>query len=78
MEVDTSKAIFDIKGPIEEPFSILDWAKENWIWITIILVLLIGAIILIYYLKNRPEKVLEEIKPDIPPHIISLKKLQRL
>jgi hypothetical protein len=78
MEVDTSKAIFDIRGPIEEPFSIIDWAKENWIWIAIVLLLLIGGIVLIYYLKNRPEKVEEEIIEIIPPHIIGLQKLQNL
>ncbi|MDG1477346.1 MAG: hypothetical protein P8Q14_09375, partial [Vicingaceae bacterium] len=78
MEVDTSKAIFDIRGPIEEPFSIIDWAKENWIWIAIVLVLLIGGILLIYYLKSRPEKVEEEIKVIIPPHVIGLQKLQKL
>jgi hypothetical protein len=78
MEVDTSKAIFDIRGPIEEPFSIIDWAKENWIWIAIVLILLIGGIVLIYYLKNRPENIEEEIKVIIPPHIIGLQKLQKL
>jgi len=78
MEVDTAEAIFDIKAPIEEPFSIIDWIKENWIWIAIVLVLVIGGIILIFYLKNRPEKIIEEIKPDIPPHVISLQKLLKL
>jgi len=78
MEVDTSNAIFDIRGPIEEPFSIIDWAKENWVLIAIILLLLIGGIALIYYLKNRPEKIDEEIKVIIPAHIIGLQKLQKL
>ena len=78
MEVDTSKAIFDIRGPIEEPFSIIDWAKENWIWIAIVLILLIGGILLILYLKNRPEKIEEEVVEIIPPHIIGLQKLQKL
>jgi len=78
MAVDTSKAIFDIRGPIEEPFSIIDWTKENWILITIILLIFIGAIVLIYYLKNRPEKIKEEIKVVTPPHIIGLQKLQKL
>ena len=78
MEVDTSKAIFDIRGPIEEPFSIIDWTKENWIWIALVLILLIGGIILIYYLKNRPENIVEEIKVVIPPHVIGLQKLQKL
>ena len=78
MEVDTSKAIFDIRGPIEEPFSIIDWAKENWIWIAIVLVILLSGIVLIFYLKNRPEKVEEEVIEIIPPHIIGLQKLQKL
>ena len=78
MEVDTAKAIFDIKEPIEEPFSIIDWVKENWVWIVIVLVLLIGGIALIRYLKNRPETIAEEVAPDIPPHVISLEKLEKL
>lgn len=78
MEVDTSKAIFDIRGPIEEPFSIIDWAKEHWLWIAIVLFIIIGGVVLILYLKNRPEIIEEEVQPDIPPHIISLQKLQKL
>ena len=78
MEVDTAKAIFDIKEPIEEPFSFIDWLKENWIWVAIVLVLLIGGILLIRYLKNRPEVIVEEVKPIIPQHVISLRKLQKL
>ncbi len=79
MEVDTAEAIFDIKGPIEEPFSITDWIKENWIWIAIVLALIIGGILLIRFLKNRPEKVIvEEIKPEIPPHVTAIQKLQKL
>lgn len=78
MEVDTANAIFDIRGPIEEPFSIIDWAKEHWLWIAIVLAILISGIILIFYLKNRPEKFEEEIKVIIPPHVIGLQKLQKL
>jgi len=78
MEVDTAKAIFDIKEPIEEPFSFIDWIKENWIWVAIVLILLLGGVILIRYLKNRPETIVEEVKPEVPPHVISLRKLQKL
>ena len=78
MEVDTAKAIFDIKEPIEEPFSFIDWLKENWIWVAIILVLLIGGTLLVRYLKNRPEVIVEEVKPIIPQHVLSLRKLQKL
>ena len=78
MEVDTAESIFDIKEPIEEPFSFIDWLKEHWIWVAIVLALLIGGYILIRYLKNKPEKIIEEIIPDIPPHVISLQKLHKL
>lgn len=78
IEVDTAKAIFDIKAPIEEPFSILEWVKENWIWIAIVLFVLLGGIILIYYFENKTIKVAKEIKPVIPPYVISLQKLQKL
>ena len=78
LAVDTSKAIFDIKEPLDEPFSIIDWLKENWVWIAITLVLLIGFFILYKYLKNRPKPIVEEIIPEIPYHIITLEKLEKL
>lgn len=79
MKVDTAEAIFDIKGPIEVPFSFIDWIKANWIWIAIVLAILIGAILLIRFLKNRPEKIIEEeVIPEIPPHVIALKELEKL
>lgn len=78
MEVDTTKAIFDIKEPLEEPFSFKDWFKENWIWIVGILVLIILIIIVIRYLKNRPEPLAEEVIPDIPDYVTALDKLNKL
>jgi len=78
MEVDTTKAIFDIKAPLEEPFSIIDWLKENWVWIVGILALIIIIIVVVRYLKNRPDTIIEEVIPEIPPHIISLEKLEKL
>jgi len=78
MEVDTAKSIFDIKEPIEEPYTVIDWLKENWIWIAIILALIIGGIVLIRYLKNRPETIIEKVIPEIPLHVITLQKLQKL
>lgn len=79
MQVDTADAIFDIRGPIEEPFSFIDWIKNNWPWIALVLALLTGGIFLIRFLKNRPEKIIEEeIIPEIPPHIVALEKLEQL
>ena len=78
LAVDTSKAIFDIKEPLDEPFSIIDWLKENWVWIAIVLVLLIGFFILYKYLKNKPKPIVEEIIPEIPYYIITLERLEKL
>jgi hypothetical protein len=79
MQVDTAEAIFDIKGPLEEPFSFIDWIKNHWVWIALVLALLAGGIFLIRFLKNRPEKIIEEeIIPEIPPHITALEKLAQL
>lgn len=78
MEVDTTKAIFDIKAPLEEPFSFKDWLKENWVWIVGTLVLIILIIIIIKYLKNRPEPIVEEVVPDIPDYVTALEKLNQL
>ncbi|MCB0401746.1 MAG: hypothetical protein KDD41_06660 [Flavobacteriales bacterium] len=76
--VDTTKAIFDIKKPIEEPFSMIDWLKENWIWIVAILIVLIVIFVLIRYLKNRPQVVVEEAAPEIPIHVLALQRLEEL
>lgn len=79
MEVDTTKAIFDIKQPLSEPFSIVDWLKDNWWWMVAILVLGVGIFFLIKYLKNRKTKEKpEEIIPDIPIHVIALEKLEKV
>lgn len=79
MEVDTTKAIFDIKQPLSEPFSIVDWLKDNWWWMVAILVLGVGIFFLIKYLKNRKTKEEpEEIIPDIPIHVIALEKLEKV
>ena len=79
MPVDTAQAIFDIKGVIDEPFSFTDWVKDNWWWMVAILVLIIGIVYLIKFLKNRkPAKIIEEVVPEIPVHIIALEKLEKI
>lgn len=79
MAVDTAKAIFDVKPPLEEPFSIIDWVKENWQWITAILVGILALVLLIVYLVKRPqkEKVIIET-PTIPAYVIALEKLEKI
>ncbi len=77
--VDTTKEIFDIKEIISEPFSIIDWLKDNWWWMVGILVLVALIVVVIKYLINRkPQEVVEEEIPVIPCHIIALEKLEKL
>lgn len=78
MTVDTTKAIFDIKQPIEEPFSFVDWFKENWIWIAAILLAIIIIIVVIRYLKNKPEPIVEEVIPEVPDYVTAIDRLTKL
>lgn len=79
MEVDTTNAIYDIKSPLSEPFSIKDWLKDNWVWLAIILAILIGIFFLVRHLRReKPVVVEEKIIPKIPAHEIALKKLKQL
>ncbi len=78
MLVDTTKAIFDIKAPIEEPFSFTDWLKENWVWLATGLAIIILIIVLIKYLKSRPKTVVEEIIPTIPDYTTAIERLNEL
>ena len=79
LQVDTAEAIFDVKAPLEEPFSLKDWLKENWPWVVGGLAFIIALILLVRYLKNKkPAEVIEEVKPVIPPHVIALEQLEKV
>jgi hypothetical protein len=80
VQVDTTKAIYDIKQPLAVSYTFWDWIKDHWIWVALGLVVIIAIIGVIWYLKKRPKTVtiIKEIKPDVPPHIIALGKLQQL
>ncbi|MBW6484391.1 MAG: hypothetical protein K0B10_15215 [Vicingaceae bacterium] len=79
LPVDTTAAIFDVKQPIDEPFSFKDWLKENWKWIALGITIILLIIYLIKYLKNRkPTEQVKEIVPDIPNYIIALERLEKL
>ncbi|HVW96904.1 MAG TPA: hypothetical protein VHA56_13120 [Mucilaginibacter sp.] len=80
VKVDTTKAIYDIKQPMAVSYSFLDWLKDNQIWVAIGFAVIAIIAGLIWYFKTRPktEKVVQEIKPDIPAHVVALNKLQQL
>lgn len=77
--VDTTKAIKEIKPPLEIPFSILDFVKEYWPYIIGILAIL-G--ILLWWFIFRKKSVVEAPKekptPTRPADVIALEQLNIL
>ncbi|ASU35085.1 BatD family protein [Mucilaginibacter xinganensis] len=80
VQVDTTKAIYDIKQPLAVTYTFWDWLKDHWIWVAVgvLVVLLAGGAI--WYFKKQPkvQKLVKEVKPEIPAHTIALNKLQQL
>jgi hypothetical protein len=79
--VDTALAIKDIKPPLDESYTWIDWLKDHIYWVYGTLVGVLVTILIIYlvkrYRKNKPEVVVVEA-PKIPAHIIALEKLEKL
>jgi hypothetical protein len=76
VSVDTTQAIRDIKGPKDAPWNIREIIPYLIAGGCAILI----AGLLIYYFRKRKAKpiVVEEKKPEIPPHLIALTQLQQL
>ena len=80
VKVDTTKAIYDVKQPIKVSYNILDYLRDNIIWIIIGLVVILAIAGVIWYLKKRPktEHIEKVVIPDLPPHVVAMDKLQQL
>lgn len=79
--VDTTKAIYDIKQPLEVSYSWLDWLRDNLLWVVLALGVLVAVGVLWFFVKKRkkaPAPPPAETLPDIPPHELALGKLQAL
>jgi len=79
--VDTTKAIYDIKQPLDVSYSWQDWLRDNLLWLLLALGALVLAGALWFFLKKRkkePAPPPAEILPDVPPHELALGKLQAL
>lgn len=76
----TSQRYFDIKEPLDIPFSFTEWIKENWQIIAGAVAAILLILLLIYWLKTRKPKetVVVEEKIVIPAHMLALEKLQTL
>src|ERR1700744_1305650 len=68
--VDTTKAIYDIKEPLQVTYAWFDWLKDNWPWVAIPLAAILLVVALTYYFMKRPKKkaVIAPPAPAIPPH----------
>lgn len=78
--IDTTKAIYDIKQPLSVSYGIIDWLRDHFV---LVLLIILGILMLvggIYYLKNKrrklPEK--EEMQPELPPDEMALNRLREL
>lgn len=80
VQVDTTKAFYDIKQPIEVKYTVWDWIRDNWYWILIALLLISAIVWGIRVLKNRkkPNAVVAPLRPVIPEDILAINKLAEL
>lgn len=76
IEVDTTQAIRDVKPQLSLPIT----AEEIALYAAVVLALAAAGYGIYYYLKRRKKTgtVVEEEKPDIPPHVMALLQLDEL
>jgi hypothetical protein len=78
--IDTTKGVYDIKQPIQVPYTWVEWVKDNApkAGFPLLAVLVIAGIV--FYLLKRPKKELppKPAEPEKPEHVIALDKLYAL
>lgn len=82
-QIDTTKqAIFDIKTPIEAPWTFSEFIEENYPYMLGFVLLVILIIALVWYLRKRKKQVPEEPQKVVIPkeaaHRIALRDLETL
>ncbi len=79
--VDTTKAIHDIKQPLDVSYGWLDWLRDNLLWVGLAvgaLLLLVAAWLVLRKRKGKPVAPPVEAEPIIPAHELALGKLHAL
>jgi len=68
-----------IKKPMNDPFTIWDWLKVNWLYIVIpIAVLVVMGLIIFLLMKRKPKEKKAPLVPAIPEHLIAFDKLKAI
>jgi hypothetical protein len=81
IQVDTTMGIVDIMDPIDLPITFGEYLKlyQSYIYWTIFI---LGLLILTWWLikkyRARPEVIVEEVIPDIAPHLWAFQRLEEL
>ena len=80
VKVDTTKSIYDIKGPLAVSYTFTDWLKDNWRLVSLsFLCLLLLAFLLYNWNKRRKNKAVRVVlQPLVPAHTIALNQLNLL
>lgn len=80
VQVDTTKAFYDIKQPLTVSYTFWDWLKDHWLMVLIVLVAVLLTAGSVYYYQKRPKKDRLFVKPDpiLPVDVIALNKLNEL
>ncbi len=80
-EVDTTKAIKDIKGIEEVPYTLFDWIVDHKGWLLFgAALLIVGYLILSFLKKRRKQNISDTSIPEVirPAHEIALEKLETI
>ena len=76
--VDTTKAFYDIKQPFVVSYNLWDWLKDHWVLVLCILVAILIALGVFYYLKNKPQAVEMATGPVYTIDQIAINRLNEL
>ncbi len=81
--LDTTKqnTIFDIKAPIEAPWTLFEFLLENYPYLLLGLLLIALILVALWFIKKQKNKVLPPVKKMIPKeaaHIVALRELEDL
>ena len=76
IEIDTTKGLMAIKGPLDIPYAWSDFSDYVYVILAIIAALFFIAYYFIF--MHKKEQPVARVRPKLPPHEIALRKLNEL